>query len=246
MAKKLSDALQESQDITLIENTFDNIIEMTDEELDKALLDNADFIVKWCDKMEEITKQHFKNGVLKVMNNFEEKFDGKIFKVGTKNVLTKNGPFTASTVVSPDWVQVIPITTDRKVVMVKQKRFGVEEEFLEFPGGIIDIEDKDPYEAGLREVLEETGYSTNLTKPDFEMSVYANPAFMNNKMHNFIVHNFFKKDSQKLDENEDVEIVLYDLDEILNPLSQFEQKLKHAYAKMNFLWLKDCFAKGII
>ena len=53
------------------------------------------------------------------MNNFEEKFDGKIFKVGTKNVLTKNGQFTASTVVSPDWVQVILITIDRKVVMVK-------------------------------------------------------------------------------------------------------------------------------
>ena len=87
-----------------------------------------------------------------------------------------------------------------------------------------------PEETFKREVLEETGYSTNVYKPDFEMSVYANPAFMNNKMHNFIVHNFFKKDSQKLDENEDVEIVLYDLDEILNPLSQFEQKLKHAYA----------------
>ena len=180
------------------------------------------------------------------MNNFEEKFDGKIFKVGTKNVLTKNGEFTASMVVSPDWVQVIPITLDRKVVMVKQKRFGVEEEFLEFPGGIIDAGDKDPYEAGLREVLEETGYSTNLTKPDFEMSVYANPAFMNNRMYSFIAHDFFKKDLQKLDENEDVEIVLYDLDEMLNPLSQFEQKLKHAYGKMNFLWLKDCFRKGII
>lgn len=63
--KKIINALQESQDITLIENTFDNIIEMTDEELDKVLLDNADFIVKWCDTLEEITKQQIKNGVLK-------------------------------------------------------------------------------------------------------------------------------------------------------------------------------------
>ena len=96
------------------------------------------------------------------MNNFEEKFDGKIFKVGTKNVLTKNGEFTASMVVSPDWVQVIPITLDRNVIMVKQKRFGVEEEFLEFPGGIIDAGDKNPYEAGLREVLEETGLNCQI------------------------------------------------------------------------------------
>lgn len=179
------------------------------------------------------------------MNNFEEKFDGKIFKVGTKNVLTKNGEFTASMVVSPDWVQVIPITLDRNVIMVKQKRFGVEEEFLEFPGGIIDAGDKNPYEAGLREVLEETGYSTNLTKPDFEMSVYANPAFMNNKMHSFIAHDFFKKESQMLDENEDCRVVIYPLWYLLND-PEFEKKLKHAYAKMNFLWLKDCFSKGIL
>ena len=36
------------------------------------------------------------------------------------------------------------------------------------------------------------------------------------------------------------------MEEEFNEYKQFEQKLKHAYGKMNFLWLKDCFAKGIL
>ena len=36
---------------------------------------------------------------------------------------------------SPDWVNVIPLTGDGKVILVKQFRFGTKEFSLEIPGG---------------------------------------------------------------------------------------------------------------
>jgi 8-oxo-dGTP pyrophosphatase MutT (NUDIX family) len=58
---------------------------------------------------------------------------------------------------SRDWINIIPVTEDHRVVMVKQYRLGSMETTLEIPGGIVDPGDT-PEEAASRELLEETGY----------------------------------------------------------------------------------------
>jgi ADP-ribose pyrophosphatase len=59
---------------------------------------------------------------------------------------------------APAWVNIIPLTPDRKVVMVRQYRHGISGFTLEIPGGMIDPEDRSPAKAARREMLEETGY----------------------------------------------------------------------------------------
>src|SRR5262245_46594649 len=72
----------------------------------------------------------------------------------------------------PDWVQIVPRTMDGQLVMVEKFRAGAEVASLEFPGGIIDLGESDQA-AGLRELLEETGYkSRQLTSIGH---VHANP-----------------------------------------------------------------------
>ena len=39
---------------------------------------------------------------------------------------------------APDWINVIPLTEDRRVLMVRQFRFGIEAHTLEIPGGMCD------------------------------------------------------------------------------------------------------------
>src|SRR5262245_30832373 len=58
---------------------------------------------------------------------------------------------------SQDWTQIVPITRDGHIVLVRQYRHGAERLTLEIPGGLIDP-GEDPGEAALRECLEETGY----------------------------------------------------------------------------------------
>src|SRR3954452_15595007 len=57
-----------------------------------------------------------------------------------------------------DAVNVIALTPDRRVVLVRQFRAGSNADSLEPPGGLLE-EGEDPREAGARELLEETGYA---------------------------------------------------------------------------------------
>jgi len=59
---------------------------------------------------------------------------------------------------APAWVNIIPVTPKREVVMVRQYRHGISGFTLEIPGGMIDPEDRNPAHAARREMVEETGY----------------------------------------------------------------------------------------
>ena len=83
---------------------------------------------------------------------------------------------------SPDWAQIVPMTADREVVMIRQYRHGSQSEMLEVPAGLIDL-GEDPADAAARECLEETGYRAGAVH---SMGTYnPNPAIFNNRLHAF-------------------------------------------------------------
>ena len=85
---------------------------------------------------------------------------------------------------SGDWVNIIPLTEKREVVLIEQYRHGTERFTLEIPGGSVDAEDPSPQFAAERELLEETGYQAkswiNLGKS------HPNPAIQSNWCHTFL------------------------------------------------------------
>jgi 8-oxo-dGTP pyrophosphatase MutT (NUDIX family) len=82
-----------------------------------------------------------------------------------------------------DWVNVIPLTPEGRVVMVRQFRHGVGAVTLETPGGIVDPGES-PAQAAARELLEETGYRAGSIAP--LGSVNPNPALFGNRLHAFV------------------------------------------------------------
>jgi ADP-ribose pyrophosphatase len=91
-------------------------------------------------------------------------------------------PRTFHRIQSVDWAQIVPVTADRKVVLVRQYRHGDRRISIEIPGGLIDP-GEDPATAALRECLEETGYRARAA---LSLGVVApNPALFANRLHAF-------------------------------------------------------------
>jgi len=103
---------------------------------------------------------------------------------------------------SRDWVNVVPITDQGRVVLIRQFRAGTGEITIEVPGGMVDDNDADPADAALRELEEETGYrAQDIVKT---AAVRPNPAILRNSCHMYVATGVKPTGHMNQDEGEDV------------------------------------------
>jgi 8-oxo-dGTP pyrophosphatase MutT (NUDIX family) len=80
-----------------------------------------------------------------------------------------------------DWACVVALTSDDRLVLVRQWRQGAQAWCLELPGGVMDPGETDPIVAARRELLEETGYAAPDWRPLY--AAFPNPAMQSNRLH---------------------------------------------------------------
>ena len=89
----------------------------------------------------------------------EQVFDGALLSVHRDRVQLPDGrQATREYIRHPGAAVVLPILDDRRIVMVRQFRYPVGAETVEFPAGKIDAGEPSQ-ETARRELLEETGYA---------------------------------------------------------------------------------------
>ncbi len=106
---------------------------------------------------------------------------------------------------SPTWVNILPITAENEVVLIRQYRIGMEDFTYEIPGGLVEKQE-DPQTGAARELLEETGYGQG--QVSLLGQIQPNPATHNNWCFSYIMENAQKVADQQLDQNEEIEIKL--------------------------------------
>jgi len=101
----------------------------------------------------------------------------------------------------PDWVNVVAITPDEHVLLIRQYRHAAGQVFWELPGGALEPSDVDPIDAARRELEEETGYRAE--RIEFITTLYPNPASHTNRLHTCLAINASQVGTQQLEAGEE-------------------------------------------
>ncbi len=134
---------------------------------------------------------------------------------------------------SKDWVNVIPITPDNEIVLIKQYRAGSDEITVEVPGGIMEADESDPIITARRELEEETGY---VAEKYYRIgSVYPNPAFITNKCYYVVAEDVVLQGKINFDPSEYIETLLVPMHEIPEMIKN--GAITHAITLNAFLYL---------
>ncbi len=132
----------------------------------------------------------------------------------------------------PDWINVICLTQDSNIVLIKQYRHGTKEITTEIPGGMVDSEESS-LDAAKRELAEETGYVAENWE-EIGM-VEPNPAFQANKTYTFLATGAKKEQEPNLDENEEIEVFEIPFDELFGLVT--DGTIKHSLVICAFFHL---------
>ena len=112
---------------------------------------------------------------------------------------------------APDWVNVLALTPDHRLVLVNQFRFGTNDFSLEIPGGVLE-RGEDPVAGGLRELREETGYSGKNARVIGR--VHPNPAIQNNTCHIVVVEHATLAAPTQWDHDEEIAVSVLPVEEV--------------------------------
>jgi 8-oxo-dGTP pyrophosphatase MutT (NUDIX family) len=112
----------------------------------------------------------------------------------------------------PDWVNIIAVTTDGMVVLVRQYRHGIRAVHYELPAGVCEATDSGPEQTARRELLEETGYGGG----DWSLltTLSANPGTHSNRTYTYLANGVTLMQGQQLEATEELRVHLVSPDEV--------------------------------
>jgi 8-oxo-dGTP pyrophosphatase MutT (NUDIX family) len=130
-----------------------------------------------------------------------------------------------------DVVNVVALTAERQVLLVRQFRAGSRHDSLETPGGLLDP-GEDPCAAAVRELLEETGHAGD--PPRALVSLWMNPSLLSARVTFVLVENTRQVCEPSLDHSEERILEPIPADQIHRAIS--DGRIDHSLSVCALLW----------
>ena len=167
--------------------------------------------------------------------------DYRIFQITEETYARPDGAgqFGFYVMLSVDWVNVVPVTPEGKVVLIRQWRAGSDEVAIEVPGGMVDP-GEDPQHSAARELEEETGYRCETVVRTGKLR--PNPAIQRNFLHTFVAFGARPVGLLHLEEREDIssfEATWDEVDEMIRTGA-----IDHALVINSLLFAKRAFEEA--
>ena len=139
------------------------------------------------------------------------KYQGNILKIYEDTVLANGHEAHWDYIHHDGAAAVLPVTSEGKILMVRQYRNALNRYTLEIPAGKLDAPDEPKIECAYRELEEETGFRTE--KLEYLMSINTTVAFCDEAIDIFVAHNLIPS-HQHLDEDEFINVEAYSVEEL--------------------------------
>ena len=138
-------------------------------------------------------------------------FDGRVVKLYKDSIELPTGQTSFREIIKHSGGVVVLACKDGKVLLVKQFRYPMKEVLYELPAGKLEY-GEDPFEAGKRELEEETGYcAKKWTDLGF---VYTSPGYSDEKLYLYKAEDLYFTHRHP-DEGEILEPLEIEADEVL-------------------------------
>lgn len=146
-------------------------------------------------------------------------YEGTIFTMTKDEVEIKGCIYERDIIHHHGGVGVLAIKDD-KILFVKQYRYAIGKHTLEIPAGKLE-KGEDPYTCGLRELEEESGFTS---APMHKLcAMYSTPGFCNEMIHLYWTDQLTRVDHPlAMDEDEDIEILWIPIKEALHMIENGE------------------------
>lgn len=157
-----------------------------------------------------------------IVENSESLLDTRWVKVRKDTVNLPNGThiddFYAITI--NDASAIVALDEDQNIILKKEYRYCYEKELLEIPAGTFEENETDSLAVAKRELLEETGYSSN--DWTYIGDTIESSSKLTNHMHIYFANNCKKVSLPHLDETEILDVIKIPLEEAVEKVMNNE------------------------
>lgn len=148
-------------------------------------------------------------------------YEGKVLKLQVDEIQYDytNNKSIREVAIHQGGAVIVPITNAGKLVLIKQFRYPLKKELIEFPAGKLDA-NEEPLKCAKRELEEETGYSTE--DVSYLGKIYTAPGYCTELLHIFAAQNLKAGNHNREEGEKEMQILELNPDEILTMIKKEE------------------------